>query len=1556
MESTQEPTPQQTYASSTPTTPSAKLHQKACGVVVKSSPMVKVGDHNWYVFGSYVEHRLWRKTIRTVAIVLRSQLNFPRRKLSSVQKVLFASIILTIIFIIYYLLKIRTIGKDIEKEKESTPEPTTRQTYSSSTPTTPSTTQPQTTCGIRVNHESEVMIKVGERNSYVIGSYVEHRLQRKMIRTVAIVHRSEIEREKYHCLLNCNGRNFSVAATCSIHPHHFGFDYGEADFFCPIPRNCATPAYMAITYRTQEGDGSLWNIQSFQPVGNQQHRTENFPYDFTVCISVMFDYSNVLQFVQTMEMYRILGVQKVAVYRTSCNNDIQKVLDYYVEQGFVDVIPWTVNNSIRVSRSWKKFVSPGDLEYYGQIVALTDCLYRYMYESRYIALHDLDELIMPSKEDNLKALFAWLEMNYPGNSGFKFENNIFPISLSSDQKLEYTPELFNHVMGENLLPHVYRIPAAPRSSNNAKVIVNPRYNNGRKGTGTESTSKGLTTKQPYSSPTPTTPSAKLPQTACGVPVKNDPMVKVGNLKTYVIGSYVEHRLWRKTIRTVAVVLRSEQVEYYCVLCCDGREFSVAARCDIHYDHFGFEYGAADITCPVPETCTTPAHVAITYQTHEENEFLWNIQSFQPVRNQQPRTENFPYTFTVCISVMFEYSNVLQLVQAMEMFKILGVQKVAIYRTSCDSDIQKFLDYYVGQGFMDIIPWTVPSYINVSRGWQKSVSPGELQYYGQIPALTDCVYRYMYKSQYLALQDLDELILPLKEDNWATLIHQLNLTYPYHAGFEFENNVFPISFSSPERPEYTDLWKNITGVNILPHVYRIPVNPHVFNNIKVIVNPRLVVRPTVHGILESKGGTIRVDSKIARLYHIKHVSEKDFSKEPLIRDNRIWDYADKLIPAVSEIYTVIIKYHWWENQYLQNGNFTGEGKNLSFKTLMLAYKAKNGPAPSYLMAIVKSRAVPRALRASSTARLEPPPLRTHGRQASRLFSVLAPRWWNELSLGVRTAESLAVFKRRLKTRLFVKHLSTSTGPLFGQCLSSWLEGGFGPAHVAEWREVNRNFQLAGMSCSSVVMDDRRIWAQYVDFRCAVICWCLLVASWWCLLMASNMLVFAGAQMCSDALVTFAGWHRFPQCKLKFFKRTFLVALILTVIFILYYLINCSKKHQTACGVLVKSGPMVKVGDSKSYVIGSYLEHRLERKMIRTVAIVLRDEQVEYYCVLCCEGRNISVPATYEIHSDHFDFEYGTANITCPVPETCTTPAYVAITYRTHEGDGSLWNIQSFQPVRNQQPRTENFPYTFTVCISVMYEYSNVLGLVQAMEMFKILGVQKVAIYKTSCEPDIQKILDYYVRQGFVDIIPWTVTSYINVSRGWQKSDSPGELHYYGQIAALNDCLYRYMYESRYLALQDLDEFILPLIEDNWETLIHQLEMTYPHHAGFEFENNVFPFYVSSKQRPEYTDLWNNIPGENVLPHVYRIPDDPNEFNSFKVIVDPRFALSTSHSCGDSTALDADNVRCSSATKHDTHRLQPIFRSAESTTRVKPATLLDLATVRTEPGSMQEDPSL
>ncbi|XP_076854565.1 uncharacterized protein LOC143509593 [Brachyhypopomus gauderio] len=118
-----------------------------------------------------------------------------------------------------------------------------------------------------------------------------------------------------------------------------------------------------------------------------------------------------------------------------------------------------------------------------------------------------------------------------------------------------------------------------------------------------------------------------------------------------------------------------------------------------------------------------------------------------------------------------------------------------------------------------------------------------------------------------------------------------------------------------------------------------------------------------------------------------------------------------LPKFSHVTPLLSSLHWLP-----------VAARIKYKTLVLAYKAKNGPAPPYLMAMVKPRCIPRALRASSMSRLDPPSSRTHGRQASRLFSVLAPRWWNELPLCVRTSESLAVFRRRLKTHLFQVHFA------------------------------------------------------------------------------------------------------------------------------------------------------------------------------------------------------------------------------------------------------------------------------------------------------------------------------------------------------------------------------------------------------------------------------------------------------------------------------------------------------------------------------------------------------
>ncbi|XP_071061779.1 uncharacterized protein [Pseudochaenichthys georgianus] len=98
--------------------------------------------------------------------------------------------------------------------------------------------------------------------------------------------------------------------------------------------------------------------------------------------------------------------------------------------------------------------------------------------------------------------------------------------------------------------------------------------------------------------------------------------------------------------------------------------------------------------------------------------------------------------------------------------------------------------------------------------------------------------------------------------------------------------------------------------------------------------------------------------------------------------------------------------------------------IHFKTMVLAYHAANGSGPSYIQDMVKLYTPARALRSASTKRLAAPSLRRGPKFPSakrRGFAILAPKWWNELPIEIRTAESLHIFRSRLKTHLFRLHL-------------------------------------------------------------------------------------------------------------------------------------------------------------------------------------------------------------------------------------------------------------------------------------------------------------------------------------------------------------------------------------------------------------------------------------------------------------------------------------------------------------------------------------------------------
>ena len=87
-----------------------------------------------------------------------------------------------------------------------------------------------------------------------------------------------------------------------------------------------------------------------------------------------------------------------------------------------------------------------------------------------------------------------------------------------------------------------------------------------------------------------------------------------------------------------------------------------------------------------------------------------------------------------------------------------------------------------------------------------------------------------------------------------------------------------------------------------------------------------------------------------------------------------------------------------------------------KLLLLVYKALNDKAPSYISGLLSHRKWYQSLR-SSGQELLTVPLAKLMTYRDRVFSIAAPRQWNNLPLSMRKTPSIAIFKRHLKTYLF-----------------------------------------------------------------------------------------------------------------------------------------------------------------------------------------------------------------------------------------------------------------------------------------------------------------------------------------------------------------------------------------------------------------------------------------------------------------------------------------------------------------------------------------------------------
>ena len=186
---------------------------------------------------------------------------------------------------------------------------------------------------------------------------------------------------------------------------------------------------------------------------------------------------------------------------------------------------------------------------------------------------------------------------------------------------------------------------------------------------------------------------------------------------------------------------------------------------------------------------------------------------------------------------------------------------------------------------------------------------------------DCLYRNLYHYKYIALLDIDEVIMPLgNTSNWAELmakVEEVSLGVRNHtrASYNFRYTLFMPEFLKERLEEGNGSDPKLDAIpdhmHMLRHVYRSP-HRKAGAGIKCFHNPEKVLTVHNHYPLACIGGgcgkskSFNVETDLGHLQHyrsdcvsaLKKSCEEDF-KSVSVFDSTIWRWKDSVIEKTTD---------------------------------------------------------------------------------------------------------------------------------------------------------------------------------------------------------------------------------------------------------------------------------------------------------------------------------------------------------------------------------------------------------------------------------------------------------------------------------------------------------------------------------------------------------------------------------------------------------------------------------------------------------------------------------
>ncbi|KAG8041135.1 hypothetical protein G9C98_002123 [Cotesia typhae] len=229
---------------------------------------------------------------------------------------------------------------------------------------------------------------------------------------------------------------------------------------------------------------------------------------------------------------------------------------------------------------------------------------------------------------------------------------------------------------------------------------------------------------------------------------------------------------------------------------------------------------------------------------------------------------------------------------------------------------------------------------------------------------------------------------------------------------------------------------------------------------------------------------------------------------------------------------------------------------------------------------------------------------------------------------------------------------------------------------------------------------------------------------------------------------------------------------------------------------------------------------------------------------------SIRTQFIAKPENFGMYYSAAFILCPLayPEEVSSrniklPYRVTVSTRAdrrdHQIDGNEFVVIRY-PKKWHQLTIDHDEFqpakTFSVCVKPFHHnFDKTLDLVTFIEFYRLMGVNHLTFYRDSVSENVDKILNYYVKQKVVTLLKWKLPE-IYVFQKTLRTD--------GIFAALNDCLYRNTFHEamEYVIGIDVDEYIVPRIHQNYSEMMEVLNAVPGEETGVWIIRNVFYYLM------------------------------------------------------------------------------------------------------------------